>query len=73
MSHQEIVRAWKDEDYRLSLREVERSTLPASPVGTILLADAHLAAATGGHKGNIFPIISHGGHCTSSRLTPCCY
>ena len=72
MSHQDIVRAWKDEDYRLSLREVERAMLPESPVGTILLADANLKAATGGNKGNIFPI-SLNAHCTSSRLTPCCY
>jgi mersacidin/lichenicidin family type 2 lantibiotic len=72
MSHQEIVRAWKDEDYRLNLREVERAMVPESPVGTILLADANLTGATGSNKGKIFPV-SLNLHCTSSRFTPCCY
>ena len=72
MSHQEIVRAWKDEDYRLNLREVERAVLPESPVGTILLADANLTGATGSNKGKIVPV-SLNFHCTSSRFTPCCY
>ena len=73
MSHQNIVRSWKDEEYRLNLSEAERSMLPENPVGAIKLTDADLAVATGGIYENIIPVISHNGHCTSSRLTPCCY
>ena len=73
MSRQNIVRAWKDEEYRLNLSETERSMLPENPVGAIQLTDADLSAATGGVYERIIPVISLGAHCTSSRLTPCCY
>jgi mersacidin/lichenicidin family type 2 lantibiotic len=47
----DIVRAWKDEDYRLSLSDPQLSSLPASPVGEIELSDADLEAVYGGwHK-----------------------
>jgi mersacidin/lichenicidin family type 2 lantibiotic len=46
----DIVRAWKDEEYRLSLSDVELSSLPASPVGEIELTDADLEAVYGGWK-----------------------
>jgi mersacidin/lichenicidin family type 2 lantibiotic len=72
MSHQKIVRAWKDEAYRLNLSEAERSMLPENPAGAIKLTDADLAVATGGVSEIPIPI-SHNGHCTSSKLTPCCY
>ena len=48
MSHGNIVRAWKDEEYRLSLSEAERSRLPEKPVGAIALTDADLAGTAGG-------------------------
>src|SRR5436305_1267632 len=38
----DVVRAWKDEEYRLSLGEAERLGLPANPVGEIELSDADL-------------------------------
>ena len=74
MKAKQIVRAWKDQEYRLSLSDAERSLLPENPAGTIELSDADLAGATGG----IRPIISFGGycntgiHCTSGKL-PCCF
>ena len=37
MSNQDIIRAWKDEDYRLSLSEAERALLPEHPAGLIEL------------------------------------
>jgi mersacidin/lichenicidin family type 2 lantibiotic len=43
-----IIRAWKDEEYRLSLSESERALLPAHPAGTIELGDAELEKAAGG-------------------------
>lgn len=44
----DIVRAWKDEEYRLSLGDAQLSSLPASPVGEIELSDADLEAVYGG-------------------------
>lgn len=47
MSNEEIIRAWKDEEYRLSLSESERATLPVNPAGIIELTDADLADVAG--------------------------
>jgi mersacidin/lichenicidin family type 2 lantibiotic len=35
MTHLDIIRAWKDPGYRLSLREAEQALLPAHPAGLI--------------------------------------
>ena len=48
MTHLNIVRAWKDEEYRLSLSEAERALLPGHPAGAIDLTDAALGEAAGG-------------------------
>jgi len=48
MNTRNIIRAWKDEEYRLSLSEAERALLPAHPAGTIELGDAELEKAAGG-------------------------
>jgi mersacidin/lichenicidin family type 2 lantibiotic len=48
----DIVRAWKDEEYRLSLSEEERRQLPPHPAGLIELDEAQLASARG-HRGNV--------------------
>jgi len=48
----DIVRAWKDEAYRLSLSEEERLALPENPVGEIELTDADLEAVYGGQSTN---------------------
>jgi mersacidin/lichenicidin family type 2 lantibiotic len=45
MATLDIIRAWKDEDYRLSLSEAERALLPAHPAGLIELTDVELDAA----------------------------
>ncbi|HEX6288901.1 MAG TPA: mersacidin/lichenicidin family type 2 lantibiotic [Herpetosiphonaceae bacterium] len=44
MSAINVIRAWKDEDYRMSLSEEQLGLLPASPVGTIDLSDEDLDA-----------------------------
>ncbi|HKX31358.1 MAG TPA: mersacidin/lichenicidin family type 2 lantibiotic [Blastocatellia bacterium] len=43
-----IIRAWKDEDYRLSLTDEERAGLPEHPAGMVELSDAELNQAAGG-------------------------
>lgn len=48
MSHENIIRAWKDENYRQSLTEEEQSLLPANPAGMLELTDAQLGNAAGG-------------------------
>src|SRR5215216_3497666 len=48
MSTADIIRAWKDADYRQSLGEEQRSLLPQHPAGLIELADSELDAVAGG-------------------------
>ena len=55
MSTLDIIRAWKDEEYRLSLDETERTLLPAHPTGLVELTDADLEQVAGGNH-------SHSGH-----------
>jgi mersacidin/lichenicidin family type 2 lantibiotic len=48
MSHVRTIRAWKDEDFRLSLSDAERASLPEHPAGPIELSDTELGAVGGG-------------------------
>jgi mersacidin/lichenicidin family type 2 lantibiotic len=48
MSHDNIIRAWKDADFRDSLSEKERALLPKHPAGLVELTDADLNGADGG-------------------------
>lgn len=48
MSKFDIVRAWKDTEYRQSLSAEEQALLPAHPAGSIELADEELDQAVGG-------------------------
>ena len=50
MSHQNIIRAWKDEEYRNSLSDAERAQLPENPAGLIELPDEELDAVAGGQS-----------------------
>ncbi len=47
----DIVRLWKNEDYRASLSKEELAMLPESPIGEIELSDADLQVIQGG-QGN---------------------
>ncbi|HEX6292732.1 MAG TPA: mersacidin/lichenicidin family type 2 lantibiotic [Herpetosiphonaceae bacterium] len=48
MSNVDIIRAWKDEEYRASLSETERAALPEHPAGLVELTDEELDLAAGG-------------------------
>jgi len=48
MSNIDIIRAWKDQDYRNSLTSAELASIPANPVGLIELTDEDLGRASGG-------------------------
>lgn len=42
MTQLDIIRAWKDEDYRNSLSMTDQALLPSNPVGMIELSDDEL-------------------------------
>ena len=44
----DVIRAWKDEDYYLSLREDQRQALPANPAALIEISDDDLRNVSGG-------------------------
>jgi mersacidin/lichenicidin family type 2 lantibiotic len=47
MEKENIIRAWKDEDYRLSLSIEEQRSLPANPAGMVDISQKDLTNATG--------------------------
>ncbi len=47
MTKLDVIRAWKDEEYRASLTEEERKLLPEHPAGLIELGDAELEKVGG--------------------------
>lgn len=47
----DVVRAWKDEEYRNSLSELQRSQLPENPAGMTELVDKEIDAVLGGRRG----------------------
>lgn len=69
MSHENIIRAWKDESFRNSLSEEERALLPDNPAGLIELDDAQLQLAVGAlpPRG-----LSAGNTCTIDTDICCC-
>jgi mersacidin/lichenicidin family type 2 lantibiotic len=66
MAKLDVIRAWKDEEYRLSLSKAEQALLPAHPSGLIELDDDQMkmVLGAGGHTG--LPNVTTGcvGHCT---------
>ena len=65
MSELDVIRAWKDEDYRASLRDSDLALLPANPAGAVepLLDDLDSAGA------NENPV-SYPGMCTCIGICP---
>ena len=54
MSKLDVIRAWKDEQYRSSLEGLELGALPANPAGLIDLSEIELGVVAGGTDGT-FP------------------
>jgi len=50
MSHEDIIRAWKDEEYRNSLSEEQRAQLPENPAGMNELSDETMQTIAGGEN-----------------------
>ena len=51
MPHEDIIRAWKDEEYRNSLSEEQRAQLPENPAGIVELADEEMEVMMAAGKG----------------------
>ena len=68
----DIVRAWKDMDYRESLSEEELAIVPVNPVGLIELADEDLENVAAGIEvlGSYSCTRSKGGGCSCSCVPP---
>jgi mersacidin/lichenicidin family type 2 lantibiotic len=47
MNQDQIIRAWKDEDYRSTLSSTELSALPENPAGLVELNDRDIFAVNG--------------------------
>ena len=62
MSQQDIIRAWKDVEYRNSLSAAERAALPDNPAGLIELTPEEQRTVAGGQMSKR----------TDERLTGCC-
>ncbi|MDJ0615911.1 MAG: mersacidin/lichenicidin family type 2 lantibiotic [Calothrix sp. MO_192.B10] len=48
MSNVDIIRAWKDEDYRASLSPEQQAQLPENPAGLIDLTEEDMSSLAGG-------------------------
>jgi|RhiMetdeSRZDD1v2_1073273.scaffolds.fasta_scaffold91004_3 mersacidin/lichenicidin family type 2 lantibiotic len=53
MSNIDVIRAWKDEEYRLGLSETERKLLPAHPAGAVEISNDDLQAVNGAFRPSI--------------------
>jgi mersacidin/lichenicidin family type 2 lantibiotic len=58
MDKEQIIRAWKDEEYRSALGESESSQLPENPAGIVDLSDESLGAVGGQTVGWVCTAIS---------------
>ena len=48
LSVQDIIRAWKDKNFRDSLNDEQRAQLPANPAGLVEIDDEQLVQVAGG-------------------------
>jgi mersacidin/lichenicidin family type 2 lantibiotic len=48
MTRKDIIRAWKDPEYRNNLNKEQLAQLPGNPAGAIELTDAEMERAAGG-------------------------
>jgi mersacidin/lichenicidin family type 2 lantibiotic len=67
MSHRDIIRAWKDAEFRSSLSDAEGAMLPSHPAGSIELADPELERTSARASGLRVKSTLKAG----STMTPC--
>lgn len=71
MKNIDVIRAWKNEEYRRSLSQAEQALLPAHPAGLIELSGADLESVGGGTWTPITPFLSKLLDCPSSIPRTC--
>jgi mersacidin/lichenicidin family type 2 lantibiotic len=73
MSDIDIIRAWKDEEYRKSLTDEQRASIPPNPAGKMELTDMDMSAIAGGTEA--LPVARTGSGltmgCCSSVINEC--
>ena len=52
LTKQDIIRAWKDADFRNQLSDEQRAALPKNPAGVTELTSAELTEVSGGASGD---------------------
>lgn len=72
MSNIDIVRAWKDEQYRMSLTAEERAQLPQNPAGMVELTDSDLEGVAGGAMDADISVTKTSCCTYSTTATACC-
>ncbi|MDF5722620.1 MAG: mersacidin/lichenicidin family type 2 lantibiotic [Rhizonema sp. PD37] len=74
MSNIDIIRAWKDENYRDSLSDEQRSQLPPNPAGIIDLSEEEMESIVGGFKkgGLGLTLLGTGTGTTGNLCNGCC-
>jgi mersacidin/lichenicidin family type 2 lantibiotic len=71
MSQVNVIRAWKDESYRLSLTEGERAALPEHPAGLVEMAEPDQQEAAGGWFPTTVLQITQYWSCANNTDNPC--
>jgi mersacidin/lichenicidin family type 2 lantibiotic len=66
LSHTDVIRAWKDEEFRSGLSDAQRAALPGNPAGLVELSDLDLDGVAGG-----MPRQTFGGSCELWTLGCC--
>ena len=64
MTHEDVIRSWKDEDFLLSLTTEQQAHLPANPAGTVEFAGPSGRAVSTVTSGQSICCISETGGCT---------
>jgi mersacidin/lichenicidin family type 2 lantibiotic len=67
----DVVRAWKDEEYRSSLTEAQRAQLPENPAGMIELTDEALNEVVGGFTSFLTQRLRCGQHLSITAECAC--
>lgn len=69
METEQIIRSWKDEEYRMSLSDAELALIPGDPAALVELSDEDLAAIDGGT--NSSSTITSSIPCVIASSVPC--
>ena len=72
MSNIDIIRAWKDENYRNSLSDEQRAQLPQNPAGIIDLSEQEMESIVGGLKNGGLTHLGTGTGTTANVCNGCC-